>query len=105
MHKRTHIHHPWSAEFASFLKMSNLTIENLFQKTLADVKAALETVSEQCFIESLVEAPVRARVARGVTLCWPPKAFLDIRQHQFVGTFPKKRALDKQRKELCVVSS
>ena len=69
--------------------MSNLTIENLFQKTLAGVKAAIETVSEE-FVIKVWSKHLYERVARGVTFCWPPKAFFNIRQHQFVGTFPKK---------------
>ena len=45
------------------------------------------------FNESLVEAPVRARVARGVTLCWPQKPFLTSDSISLWGHFPKKGRL------------
>ena len=93
MHIRTHIHHPWSAEFASFLKMSNLTIENLFQKTLADVKAALETVSEQCLMK-VWSKHLYERGSHVVLLyAGPQKPFSTSDSISLWGHFPKKGRL------------
>ena len=88
-----HIHHPWSAEFASFLKMSNLTIENLFQKTLADVKAALETVSEQCLMK-VWSKHLYERGSHVVLLyAGPQKPFSTSDSISLWGHFPKKGRL------------
>ena len=93
MHIRTHIHHPWSAEFASFLKMSNLTIENLFQKTLADVKAALEKVSEQCLMK-VWSKHLYERGSHVVLLyAGPQKPFSTSDSISLWGHFPKKGRL------------
>ena len=73
--------------------MSNLTIENLFQKTLADVKAALETVSEQCLMK-VWSKHLYERGSHVVLLyAGPQKPFSTSDSISLWGHFPKKGRL------------
>ena len=94
-----------SAEFVSFLKMSNLTIENLFQKTLAAVKAAVETVSESSALKVWSQHLYEQGSHVVLLFAGPQKPFSTSNSINLWGNFPKKRLFDQQRKKIRAVSS